>query len=356
MASFSIKKIADIFGKEIPRSTLIKAEDTGNIPSAKREQSGTVQRRAWTIDQIPEIGEKCGFMKKPATPAIVALFNTKGGILKSTLAMNFARMASLHNIKTCIVGLDLQCDITTALGFDNGIDEDQGLEEATRKYFSTFGLFDFERGDKRIPDIIHKTDIPALDFIPETPELHLLDRTIGTKNRREHWLNDNVVSELKKSYDLIVFDCSPNWNNLVTNAITACDVLVSPIECKINNYRNYPSFKIFMDSFKKETRLSFNHVFVPTRLSPTRKLSKEIRSWYLANVPNCISMAIREGVKGEEAMASYVSLPEYAPSSLDAQEMRQVVQEIWANVEEAVKLKVQNSTIKNKKIETSASL
>jgi chromosome partitioning protein len=225
------------------------------------------------------------------------------------------------------------------LGFDNGIDEDQGLEEASEKYFSTFGLFDFEKGIKGLEEIIHKTDIPTLDFIPETPELHLLDRTIGNKNRREFWLSDNVATPLKSHYDLIIFDCSPNWNNLVTNAIAASDLLISPIECKINNYRNYSSFEVFMETFKKETHLSFSQIFVPTRLSPTRKLSKEIRSWYLANVPNCISSAIREGVKGEEAMASYVSLPEYAPTSLDAQEMRQVIQEIWVGVEEALKTK-----------------
>jgi chromosome partitioning protein len=215
------------------------------------------------------------------------------------------------------------------LGFDNGLDEVDTLEEANTILSGIHGLYDFERGEKKLEALIHKTDIPTLDFIPETPELHQLDRMIGTKNRREFWLLDNVVNKLKTKYDVIIFDCSPNWNNLVTNAIAACDLLISPLECKINNYKNFPAFKLFIEGFKKETQLSFTQVFVPTRFSAARKLSKDIKSFYSNNAPNCTTQSIREGIKGEEAVAQNKSLPESAPTSIDAQEMREVISEIW---------------------------
>lgn len=329
MSTFTIKKIQDLFGKEIPRTTIIKAENTGNIPSSERQQTGSNSRRLWNLEDLPQIGEKYGFLKKLTSPTVLTVFTTKGGVLKSTLTLNIGRMAALHNIKTIIIGLDLQGDVTNALGFDNGLNEVDSLEEAQAILDRTFGLYDFSRGEKSLNDIILKTDIPTLDFIPETHELHQLEQSIGIKNNREVWLQRNVVEQLKKNYDLIIFDCSPNWNNLVTNAITACDVLLSPLECKINNFRNYGSFKMFVDAFKKETGLNFIHAFVPTRLSLTRKLSSEIRQWYLANTPNCINTAIREGIKGEEAMAKYISLAEHAPTSLEAQEMRQLIEELW---------------------------
>ena len=337
MKAYTIKKIQDVFGKEINRSTIIKAESSGNIPSPERQQTGNISRRSWGIEDIPQIGEKYGFLTKLDRPSVITVFTTKGGVLKSTLTVNIARMAALHNIKTCIVGLDLQGDVTGALGFDVGINEDTSLDEANNILSGIFGLYDFERGDKSLDSLIHKTDIPTLDFIPETAELHLLDRAIGNKNRREYWLKENIVQPLLKNYDLVIFDCSPNWNNLVTNAIAACDLLISPLECKINNFRNYPSFRHFLDSFKIETRLNFSHIYVPTRLSPTRKLSKEIRSWYMKNTPNCISSAIKESIKGEEAMAKSISLPEHAPNSLDAQEMRQVILEIWEALIQVIK-------------------
>ena len=348
MSSYNLKKIQDIFGTEIPRTTLLRAESAGSIPSAQREKTGSVSRRAWTLDEIPAIGELYGFLKKPASSAVVTVFTTKGGVLKTTLTLNLARLAALHNIKTVVVGLDLQGDISTTLGLE-GADETATLEEAQAKLNSIHGLYDFDRKEVDLSEIIMKTDVPTLDFIPETPELHQLDRAIGQKNAREQWLSNFVVPKLKEKYDLIVFDCSPNWNNLVSNAIVACDLLISPLECKINNFRNYRSFQMFVEEFKAQLRLQYTHVFVPTRLAPTRTLSKDIQKWYLANVPNCLGTSVREGVRGEESMASYISVPEYAPTSVDGNEMRQLVQELWHYLEHAIKARSHAATVKTER-------
>ena len=76
---------------------------------------------------------------------------------------------------------------------------------------------------------------------------------------------------------------------------------------------------------------------MPTKFTSTRKLSAEIRSWYLAYVPGCTGGAIRESVHGEEAIASHLSLPEYCPTSIVADEMREVIQEVWARLNDAAK-------------------
>jgi chromosome partitioning protein len=337
MTTYTLKKIQDMFGQEISRSSLIKAENLGKIPSPQREQTGAIQRRSWSTEDLPAIGEKFGFLKKPVHPAVITVFTPKGGVLKSSLTINIGRMAALHNIKTVIVGLDFQGDVTSALGFNPDLDESSSLEEALDKLNSIFGLFDFERGDKCLSDLIHTSDIPTLHFIPETPELQQLDQAIKDKPRREFWLKEKVIEPLKQHYDLVIIDCSPNWNQLVTNALAACDLLISPIECKINNFRNFKAFRVFIEKYKADVKLTFDHMFIPTRLSPTRKLSSEIRKWYLANIDNCTEIAIREGIHGEEAMASYISVPEFAPNNLAAQEMRQILMEIWAHLETAVK-------------------
>jgi chromosome partitioning protein len=356
MSNYTLKKIQDIFGTEIARSSLIKAETTGQIPSSQREQTGSVQRRAWGTEDLPIIGEKYGFLKKIELPTVITVFTPKGGVLKSSLTINIGRLAALHNIKTLIIGLDFQSDVTSALGFNNDIDESASLEEALDKMNSVFGLFDFERGEKSIEELIQVSDIPTLHFIPETPELQQLDQAIKDKPRREFWLKDKVIEGLKKNYDLVLLDCSPNWNQLVTNALAACDLLVSPIECKINNFRNFRAFKIFIEKYKNDVKLNFNHMFVPTRLSPTRKLSSEIRKWYLTNVDNCTETAIREGIQGEEAIASYLSVPEYAPNNLAAQEMRQLMIEIWAQIEATAKNKKRVSPSSSRQIASELSI
>lgn len=327
-AIYTVQKILKLYDLDITRDALIKAENAGLIPCAKRDGA----RRNWCLEDLPAIGERYGFMKRPSQAAVVAVFTTKGGVLKSTIALNLARMAALHNIRTCVVGLDMQCDITSALGFQVDLDEAETIDEALEKMGSVFGLSDLASGQVSLDDLLIQTDIPTLSLIPETPDLVSLEREISNKILRDFWLRDNVVNPLREKFDLIILDCSPNWNLLISNALMACDVLLSPLECKINNFRNYRAFRAYLENFKAETKKQFEHIFVPTKYASTRKLSSEIRTWYLANVRGCISSVIRESSPGEEAMASHLSLPEYAATSLVADEMRQVILEIWSRV------------------------
>ena len=342
---FTVQKVLRILGADISRQALIKAESTNLIPAAARDGGKSTPRRSWTRADLPAIGERYGFLKKPAAPVVAAVFTTKGGVLKSTLALNLGRMAALHNIKTCIIGLDMQCDITNALGYEVNLDEAETLEAAIEKLGSVYGLADFAEGTVKLEDILVESDIPTLSFIPETADLVMLERDISNRPMRDFWLRDRVVEPLKKKFDLIILDCSPNWNLLISNALIACDVLISPLECKINNFRNYRAFSTYLENFKKETQRDFKHIFVPTRFTSTRKLSSEIRGWYLANVPGCTNGSIRESVHGEEAVAAHLSLPEHSPSSLVADEMRDMLLEVWSRILELAKQKTLSPTV-----------
>jgi chromosome partitioning protein len=325
--------VLSIFGADLTRTGLIKAETAGLIPTAKREGANRNPRRTWSLAELPPIGERYGFMKKLTTPTTVAVMTTKGGVLKSTLALNLGRMAALHNHKVCIVGLDMQCDITTAMGYKVDVDDSEDLQDVISKMRTVRGLADYMDGKIDLDKIIKPSDIPTLYLVPETPELVSLERKISSINMRDFWLKKKVIDPLKeRGFDLIIIDCSPNWNFLVSNALVACDVLISPLECKINNFRNYLAFRAYLEDFKKDTRNNFEHIFVPTKFASTRKLSSEIRGWYLANVPGCTNSAIRESVHSEESVASHLSLPEYAPGSMVADEMREVLLEIWTRI------------------------
>lgn len=327
--TLTVKKVLSIFGSDINAKSLVHAAEKGLVPSARRSQTAKNGRRIWEMSDLPGIGERYGFLKKIKSPTVVTIFTTKGGVLKTTLAMNLARLAALHNNRVCIIGLDMQCDITHGLGFQADLDESESLEEAIEKISSVVGLEDFASGDANLDDIILDTDIPTLKFIPETPGLVSLEREISTKTLRDTWLREHVIKRLKEQFDLIVIDCSPNWNLLISNAIMAADILISPLECKINNFRNYTAFKTYLDSFREVTKHDFKHIFVPTKLSTSRKLSGDIRSWYMSNVPGCTQWSIRECVQGEEANALHLSVVEFAPKTVAAEEMRELMKEIW---------------------------
>ena len=323
---FTLKKALQIFGAD-PEVAI----NPVSLPAFAR---GTDNRplKSWSSNELPLVGEQIGFMKKPPRPLAVSVFVTKGGVLKSSLTLNFARLAALHGIRTCVVGLDMQGDITSALNFEDLNDEDVSLADALRRAGELKGLTDVFMGQRQLEDVIAPTDLPTLFYIPETPELVALDQSLVNRNRREYWLRDYVVKPLKEQFDLVVMDCSPNWNRLITNALVATDVLISPLECKINNFRNFKTFRALLKEFQSEMGTEFRQIFVPTRLVPSRKLSREIHEWYRRELSDCTTTAIRESLQGEEATAMRSSVPEYAPTSASAEEMRHLVREIWDRV------------------------
>jgi len=302
-----------------------KLERILSLPDRPVQISGDFQKKKLRQSDSLKLAERFGFLKKPLKPTVVTVFVTKGGVLKTSLTLNLARMAALHNIKTLVVGLDLQCDITTALGFDP-VASAESLNEV--EHTSYLGLPDLFFGHAKLQDIIQKTDLETLDLIPETPELTMMDQALLPKPRREAWLQEKILDPLKNQYDLIILDGSPNWNQLITNALYASDLVVSPLECKINNFRNYKMFQKFLNEFKTDLKLSFEHICVPTRYSPSRKLSREILQWYHKNVPQCVKYAVKESVAGEEATAMHLSVAEYDATSEAAHQMNEIIRAI----------------------------
>ena len=324
---FSSSKVADMFGGQHLKTEINNLEASNQIPQSRRFRSGALFKKGWPIEEIPILGSKIGFFRPFEKPLALSVFTTKGGVLKSTLALNLARTAALHGIRTCVVGLDIQGDITTALGFECDL-EDGDLSLLLDKLNSTKGLSDLFNGQARLEEIIVSTDLPTLFLIPETPELVAMNDTLSTINRREFWLKEKVIDKLKNNFDLIIMDCSPNWNKLTTNALVACDVLISPLECKINNFRNFKVFRHFLNEFKRDMKMDFETIFIPTRYSSNRKLSLEIKTWYEQNVKGCTSLGVRESVVGEESIALYRSIIEHAPNSDPALEIQKLLMEV----------------------------
>lgn len=333
MTTFQVQKILNVFGLDISRNTLLAAEKAGHIPSSMRQARGSIKARAWELRDLPLIGERYGFLRGFTRPQALAVFSTKGGVLKTTLSLNIARLAALHNIKTCVVGLDIQGDITKAMGVNQEIDEGIDLDTAINQEPAFLSLVDVFAGRANIEDVVLTSpDLPTLALVPETSGLASLDINLMALPRREYWLTETVIEPLKQRFDLIVMDCSPSWSQLISNALVACDALISPLETKINHFRNYPEFSRFLEEFERLMRMKHPKIFVPTRFNSTRKLCVDIRNWYLTNVPGCTTATIRECVTGEEAMSVCLSVPEFAPSTVAANEARDLLREIWSRL------------------------
>ncbi len=317
MSSLPLRKASAVFGLA-----------DGLTPETLSTLFPQQKLKSLDLQQLVEVGRQFGFLQKPSEPIAASVFVTKGGVLKTTLTLNLARLCALHGLRVAVVGLDMQGDITQALGGPTA-DEDQSLAEALASLNELRGLPELFSGQAKIDEILLPTEITTLFYIPETPELVAMDQSLLSRHRREYWLKENVVEPLKeRGFDLILMDCSPNWNRLINNALVASDLLISPIESKINNFRNLRIFRALVSEFKSDMRINFKQIFVPTRLVPARRLSREISEWYQRELPSCLRSSIRESVHGEEATALRLSIPEHAPTSPAAEEIRSVAAEI----------------------------
>lgn len=325
---FTVQKIQKVFGASDHRNTILDCEEKGKIPQATRTKGG---HRKWETSDLPQIGERFGFMEKLVEPRILTFFSTKGGVFKSSLAINLARMAALHNIKTILVGLDTQCDSSGTLGYDIGLADCDSLQDAENKISEIYSLPDLLTGGNLF-DMIVDTDIPTLSYLPETPDLDFLEEKICNMPMRDFWLSQNVIQPLREKYNLIILDLGPAWNMLTVNSLAVSDVLVSPIECKFNHFRNIKTFRHKIEKFKSDTGSSFEHIYVPVKHSRTQNLSNDIFKFYISKFPNCISTGIRETQQGEDAIANGLSVIEYDPMCPTADDTRSMLNELWPKI------------------------
>lgn len=327
MECYDISKIQKIFGidKTLFNNKLVRQGAFDDLPEPHRVINGAVKKNVWAASDLDYFGAKWGFLPHVEGKHVITVYNRKGGIYKTTLAINIARMFALHGLKVCVIGLDEQEDITKTLGPNIVLDGTENLDEAIHKFddFKKPGLYEVYKKERKLEDVIAQSELPNLFYIPENANLLPFSHELYTTTNREVWLRKNVTTPLKEFFDVIIVDCSPYWTLTTQNAVVAADMLLSPLECKINNFRNYTYSNVVVDSFIREMGIDVARYYVPTAHS-NQKLSTQIKDHYISKVPNCIPHAIKTLADGEKAMTRDISVIEHDPTCELAHEMRNI--------------------------------
>lgn len=151
-------------------------------------------------------------------PKIIAIANQKGGVGKTTTAINLAAALAERGYETLLVDLDPQGNASTGLGI-----------EPNDRTLSTFDLL-----LDRIPlsDVVHKTDTKHLMVCPANADLSSADMELLTNERRSGLLRDALRAESSKAFDYILIDCPPSLSLLTINALVAADSVLVPLQAE----------------------------------------------------------------------------------------------------------------------------
>jgi len=246
---------------------------------------------------------------------IIAFANQKGGVGKTTTAINVAASLAVSEQKTLLIDLDPQSNATT------------GLSEMFTPNGTT--IYDVLIREKPMSKGIRKTVLEYLDLVPSTHDLVGAEIELVGMLAREYRLRDCIKRQVKK-YDYVLLDCPPSLGLLTLNALSSSDSVLIPIQCEYFALEGLSQLlqTIRLVQRHLNTKLDIEGVLITMydgRLNLSKQIEKEVRQYFNGKT---FKTVIRRNVRLSEAPSFGKPILLYEANSPGAQDYLTLVQEM----------------------------